>query len=363
VRIATWNVGSLTGRSREVIDVMQRRKIGILCLQEIRWKGQGARELGEGYKLLYSGGTDKKNGVGVILDQEMKEKVVDVMRHSNRLMAVRLVIQGQVYNIVSGYAPQTGCTQEEKDSFHEDLEAVIRNIPATEHLVMGADMNGHVGTDINGYEGVHGGHGYGIRNEEGDRFLEMAQGLNLTIMNTYFKKPEEQKITYRSGTRSSQIDFIVVRNEDRKQVRDCKVIPGEAAVAQHRILVMDLIMNITHQRGNKVRQKERIRTWKLKDKNQRVEYAEKVRVRLAETEEMTWSKLSSMLEAAKQVCGTTKGQRRKERETWWWNEEVQTATKDKKTAFRNWQKDRQDNALKITYKAKRRQKTCGDSQR
>src|SRR6218665_1892608 len=82
---------------------MQRRKIGSLCLQEIRWKGQGARELGEGYKLLYSGGTDKKYGVGVILDQEMKEKVVDVTRHSNRLMAVRLVIQGQVYNIVSGY--------------------------------------------------------------------------------------------------------------------------------------------------------------------------------------------------------------------------------------------------------------------
>src|SRR6218665_1505069 len=79
-----------------------------------------------------------------------------------------------------------------------------------------------------------------MRNEEGERFLEMAQGLDLTIMNTYFKKPEEQKITYRSETRSSQIDFLLVRNEDRKQIRDCKVIPGEAVVAQHRILVMDL---------------------------------------------------------------------------------------------------------------------------
>ncbi len=87
-------------------------------------------------------------------------------------------------------------------------------------------------------------------------------------------------------------------------------------------------------------------------RKKRVVYAEEVRVRLAETEDMTWSKLSSsMLEAAKQVFGTTKGQRRKERETWWWNEEVQTAVKDKKTAFGNWQKDRQDNALKITYKA------------
>src|SRR6218665_2454429 len=80
----------------------------------------------------------------------------------------------------------------------------IRNISAAEHSVMGADMNGHVGTDITGYEGVHGGHGYGMRNEEGERFLEMAQGLDLTIMNTYFKKPEGQKITYRSGTNQAR---------------------------------------------------------------------------------------------------------------------------------------------------------------
>ena len=41
-------------------------------------------------------------------------------------------------------------------------------------------MNGHVGSDANGYEGIHGGCGYGVRNEEGNRFLEMVQGLDIS---------------------------------------------------------------------------------------------------------------------------------------------------------------------------------------
>jgi len=47
---------------------------------------------------------------------------------------------------------------------------------------MGADMNGHVGADANGYEGIHGGYGYGVCNEEGNRFLEMAQGLDMIVV-------------------------------------------------------------------------------------------------------------------------------------------------------------------------------------
>jgi len=48
--------------------------------------------------------------------------------------------------------------------------------------VIGADMNGHVGADANGYEGIHRGYGYGVCNEEGNRFLEMAQGLDMIVV-------------------------------------------------------------------------------------------------------------------------------------------------------------------------------------
>ena len=59
-------------------------------------------------------------------------------------------------------------------------------------------MNSHAGNDSSGYEGVHRGHGFGSRNDEGNRLLEMAESLDLFIDNTCFDKMEEHLITYRS---------------------------------------------------------------------------------------------------------------------------------------------------------------------
>ena len=52
VRVGTLHVGTMTGWGRELADMMERRKIGVLCIQETRWKGNKARLLGGGCKLL-----------------------------------------------------------------------------------------------------------------------------------------------------------------------------------------------------------------------------------------------------------------------------------------------------------------------
>ena len=349
LRISTWNVGSLTGKSREIVDVMQRRKINAMCIQEVKWTGSSARELGDGYKLYYSGGRNKRNGVGIILDPNLKDTVFEVIRHNDRVMSVKAAIHGDIINIISAYAPQAGCTLEEKANFIEDLEALIRPIPNTEQIVIGADMNGHVGEDCGGYEEVHGGHGYGARNEEGSNLLEMAQGLNLVVVNTCFRKREEHRITYRSGPYASQIDYLLVRQTERKYIKDCKVIPGEAAVKQHRLLVMTMQL----QKGKierRAKQQARIRTWKLKGDNVHI-FTQEVQRRMTEANSVTWNNLkTSIVESAKKVCGTTKGQKRKERETWWWSDDVQEAIHSKKEAFREWQSNREDASLRAKYK-------------
>ena len=56
LRVSTWNVGSLTGKSGEVARELSSRKVDIACLQETRWRGQGTRKIGEGMKLFWSGG-------------------------------------------------------------------------------------------------------------------------------------------------------------------------------------------------------------------------------------------------------------------------------------------------------------------
>jgi exonuclease III len=81
VRVGTWNVGSLTGKLREVIDTMIRRRVNILCIQETKWKGQKAKEVEDtGLKLWYIGNTSTKNGISIVLDKSLKNGVVDIKR-------------------------------------------------------------------------------------------------------------------------------------------------------------------------------------------------------------------------------------------------------------------------------------------
>ena len=43
IRVGSLNISSMTGRRREVADLIVRRKIGVLCVQETRWKGNKLR--------------------------------------------------------------------------------------------------------------------------------------------------------------------------------------------------------------------------------------------------------------------------------------------------------------------------------
>ena len=59
MKVATLNIGTLTGKSKETADMMTRKRIDILCLQDTRWTGSksggNARKLRDGVKLYYSG--------------------------------------------------------------------------------------------------------------------------------------------------------------------------------------------------------------------------------------------------------------------------------------------------------------------
>ncbi|EYC06789.1 hypothetical protein Y032_0074g893 [Ancylostoma ceylanicum] len=69
VRVGSLNTGTLTGKTREITDFMARRRIHVLCMQETRWKGSKAREIGDGIKLFYHGIEAKTNGVAIAVSE------------------------------------------------------------------------------------------------------------------------------------------------------------------------------------------------------------------------------------------------------------------------------------------------------
>ena len=207
--------------------MLDRRRIYIACLQETKWKGSKAREIGDGYKLFYHGDKTSRNGVGIIVSQKWKDNILAVNGVSDRLMSMQFVIKKGRLGVISAYAPQVGCTDQEMELFWEELDEMLQQIPDTAHVIIAGDLNGRIGANREGFERWHGGYGYGQINEENRAISQCAQMFDLAICNTLYNKKDEHLITYRSGNTSSVIDYILVRRDNLVHVRDCNVFPGE----------------------------------------------------------------------------------------------------------------------------------------
>jgi len=354
IRLGSWNVGSLTGKLREIVDTAIRRRVNILCVQETKWTGQKAKEVdGTGFKLWYTGAQGNKNGVGILIDRNFKDKVISVRRQGDRIILVRLLVGDMGLNVISAYAPQVGLSEDAKRHFWEDLDSLVRDVPSNEKILIGGDFNGHVGPSGEGFERVHGGFGYGEKNQEGEEILSFAIAYDLMITNTFFRKRQSHLVTYSSGQHASQIDFILTRREDRRECLNCKVIPGECVVSQHQLLVSDfrLRMRIRQDKCANIR---RTKWWKLKEDASRREFTDKVLARgienVDEDVNNMWYELATRIwNMAVEVFGVTRGNRREPKETWWWNEDVQKAIKEKRECYKGLHHNRsEENVRKYT---------------
>ncbi|KAK3535973.1 hypothetical protein QTP70_022853 [Hemibagrus guttatus] len=341
LRIGTLNVGTMTGKGRELADVMERRKVDILCVQETRWKGSKARSIGAGFKLFYYGVDSKRNGVGVVLKEEFVRNVLEVKRVSDRVMSLKLEIEGVMLNVVSGYAPQVGCELEEKERFWSELDEVMESIPTGERVVIGADFNGHVGEGNTGDEEVMGKFGVKERNLEGQMVVDFAKRMDMGVVNTYFQKREEHSVTYKSGGRRTQVDYILCRRGNLKEISDCKVVVGESVARQHRMVVCRMTLMVCKTKRSKIEKKTK--WWKLKKEECCEEFRQKLRQALGGQVVLPddWETTAEVIrETGRKVLGVSSGRRKEDKETWWWNEEVQDSIQRKRLAKKKWNMDR-----------------------
>jgi len=102
---------------------------------------------------------------------------------------------------------------------------------------------GHVGTNVDGYDGVHGGYGFGERNADGERILEFGDVMELIVTNTCFKRQKYKLAIYVSCDTASAIDYLLLRGCDRRRIKNFKVIAGEECVSQHQLLVGDVVIS------------------------------------------------------------------------------------------------------------------------
>ncbi|KAK3549287.1 hypothetical protein QTP70_034498 [Hemibagrus guttatus] len=159
-----------------------------------------------------------------------------------------------------------GCELEEKERFWSELDEVMESIPTGERVVIGADFSGYVGEGNTGDEEVMGKFGVKERKLEGQTVVDFAKRMDMAVVNTYFQKREEHRVTYKSGAHS--LGGQVVLPDD-------------------------------------------------------------------------WESTAEVIrDTGRKVLGVSSGRRKEDKETWWWNEEVQDSIQRKTLAKKKWDMDR-----------------------
>jgi len=92
-----------------------------------------------------------------------------VLLLSKGTVILKTVLDNGLLNVLMVYAPPTGKPREEKESFWNELFHLVSCIPQNEMVVLAGDMNRHVESSNVGYDGMHGGYGYGAKNADGSR--------------------------------------------------------------------------------------------------------------------------------------------------------------------------------------------------
>ena len=325
-------MGSLCGRKTEVCEELRKRKVDVCCIQEVRWKGQGARFVGASgrrYKMWWSGNDAGFGGVGILVKEEISGSIVEVGGGSDRVVVIVLALGGEVMRVVCACGPRGGGPDAERVRFCDEVGSGWDLGSCSEIIVSLGDFDGHVGRCAEGFEGVHGGNGVGRGNAEGGGLLEFCDGGELCVAGTWFRKTDRGKITCGGGGCGTGIDFVLVGERYRKYIRDVGVVPWGL---QHGLVVVDL--------GGKVLKKgvreERImggRIWRLSENRAGVRFEGGVEELVnADAPDLWRTFRDGVLGACGEVCGGGKsgGDRG---DMWWWSGEVEDAIAGGRAAF------------------------------
>lgn len=108
--------------------------------------------------------------------------------------------------------------------------------PNEKHIILGADLDDHVGKDRRNYARYMGNMVW-ESNEERRWIQNFSVAYYLTIANTFFQE-EEKRVTFSSDFNRSQLDYFLIGSKELQNLRNCTEFQEEEGlISQHRSVV------------------------------------------------------------------------------------------------------------------------------
>jgi exonuclease III len=366
VQVGTWNVTSLFGKEKELVEEAIRYRLEIVGVSSTKRKGNGQLVLDHGWQFFHAGVDPElraQAGVGILTSPRLAEGVLEWKPVSERVALLRLRLREKPLALVQVYAPNT---EPEYAAFLDEVQRTLQSVPRTEPVLLMGDLNAHVGSDADAWKGVIGSNGDRDLNAQGRHLLDFCASNGLAIMNTFFQHRDVHRYTWHRpgdpGRQRSLIDFIIASDDLRPAVLDVRVKRGAELSTDHHLVVCSLRLALQQRRPRPSRPKKLVRIkWEaLADRGTRLRFAEDLADRSfqvpaeeadVETEWLLFR--TAVLGAATVACGVKRvGADSARRTTAWWTDTVRVAVAEKKAAYRSWL-ERQDADSRQRYVALR----------
>ena len=168
-------------------------------------------------------------------------------------MKLRLPLSRNRYaTIITAYAPTLTSPEETIEQFYANLSPVLYSVPANDKLILLGDFIARVGRDHSRWEGVLDRHGTaGNLNANGLLLLSKCTEYDLAITNTVFRMADKYKTSWmhpRSKQWHFQIDYVIVRKRDIRDVLITRAMRGAECWTDHRLIrtTLNLIIPPLH---------------------------------------------------------------------------------------------------------------------
>ena len=106
--------------------------------------------------------------------------------------------------------------------------------------------------------------GWGTRNRKGRELVEVLMRNELAVAGTFFQKKDSHKITYWTGRNNTELDLLVVRQQQLRRVKDCKALAGEYVTTQHKHVVFEVRMKKLKENRTMGPSNNIMKSWKCK---------------------------------------------------------------------------------------------------
>ncbi|XP_065583485.1 craniofacial development protein 2-like [Artemia franciscana] len=256
LRIATWIVLTLNEPASKNLlsEELRKNKVSIAGLTETRLTGSGEERIGNSDSLLWSGGSSRRNGVGLALNDLTRKALLLHEAVSDRLMNARFGHKHGKMTVITCYAPTNDSDDATKEDFYSALSRCLAIVPPHDITVLLGDFNATVRDDMGLWRGTVGPVSPDPLNDNGLRLLELCRSHDLYITNTYFQRKTIPQYTWYSndGRTKKMIDYVIISKRWRSLVKNCRTYrSAELGNADHRLVCADLRLRLHAQRSKR----------------------------------------------------------------------------------------------------------------